>query len=462
MSDEYVFEGGYPTPETVAQVYDDVDLNRAVHAYRFFFPTVSMAAAYKGNAEAGFPANKAIVLMHASPEVQVFTPNSDTPYAGGSLDLSDGPFVIDLPPGAFMGAVNDVNQRYVMDLGLPGPDQGRGGKHLIVPPGWDGETPDGYYIGQATTNRVILMLRAMPSEGAGPDAVLAMMKTVGIHPLEPAADWTEMVWKQEMPAGADLTLLRWEDNISYWRELHEVIDLEPPYEPYRDAYGDLAALGIVKGKPFAPDERMTGILERAALVGNAQMRVQSFADRRPDRVVWEGRRWEWAVLRPENGTFDAESHVDLEAREKWFFQAQIESPAMFRRSAGAGSLYWLGARDSTGAFLDGARSYRLSVPRPVPAKLFWSITVYDTETRSEIRTDQDLAALRSTVELTAERLGDGNTAELHFGPEHPEGAEGRWIKTIPGKGWFVYFRIYGPEQPAFDNSWQLPDFEPQT
>jgi hypothetical protein len=147
-------------------------------------------------------------------------------------------------------------------------------------------------------------------------------------------------------------------------------------------------------------------------------------------------------------------------REKWLFQAQIESPAMFARAPGAGSLYWLGARDSTGAYLDGGRTYRLSVPLPVPAVLFWSITVYDAETRTELVTEQKLAALRSLVELTPDKLGDARQADLFFGPECPNGADGRWIKTTADRGWFVYFRIYGPEGSAFDGTWRLPGFEP--
>jgi hypothetical protein len=216
-------------------------------------------------------------------------------------------------------------------------------------------------------------------------------------------------------------------------------------------------LGIEKGKAFEPDDPMRDILTRAAQLGNAQLRVQSFADRRPDRAVWPGTTWEWAVLRPENGTFDADTYADNYARQKWFYQAQIESPAMFKRSAGAGSLYWLNTRDSTGAFLEGSNSYILAVPQPVPNKLFWSITVYDAETRSEILTDQNKSALRSMFEL-ADAPSD-TPVELHFGPEPPPDNEDCWIKTIPGTGWFVYFRIYGPEDPAFDGSWQLPSFK---
>ena len=257
----------------------------------------------------------------------------------------------------------------------------------------------------------------------------------------------------------DFTPVPWEDNLTYWEVLAELINDEPPFDEFRAHYGDLAELGIAKGRPFAPDERMRGILARAAVMGHAQLAAQSFADRRPDREVWPGTHWEWAVLRPENGTFDTPDYADVYARQKWFYQAQIESPAMFARTPGAGSLYWLCTRDATGAYLDGGGSYTLDVPQPVPAKLFWSITVYDARTRSEIRADQNQAAIRSLFEL-ADTPTD-KAVRLHFGPEPPAdgGAEGRWIQTLPGVGWFVYFRIYGPEGPAFDGTWHLPDFQ---
>jgi hypothetical protein len=130
---------------------------------------------------------------------------------------------------------------------------------------------------------------------------------------------------------------------------------------------------------------------------------------------------------------------------------------MVRRSMGAGSLYWLGLRDKSGSYLDGGKTYRLSMPLPAPGTLFWSVTVYDAETRSQIRTDQNKAALRSLFEL--KDAPASGTADLYFGPTAPAGKEGQWIKTVPGKGWFVYFRIYGPEAPAFDGSWKLGDFE---
>jgi len=160
-------------------------------------------------------------------------------------------------------------------------------------------------------------------------------------------------------------------------------------------YGLLATLDIEKGKPFAPDDRAKAIIEKAAKVGRDQLIVSAFDSDRPDRFAWPDRKWEWVGLVPNEAQFETPMGVDLEARDRWFAQAIVTSPAMFRRSAGAGSLYWLGARDSSGAFLDGGKSYKLTIAQPVPGKLFWSVTLYDGQTRSEVQTDQNKATLRS-------------------------------------------------------------------
>jgi hypothetical protein len=456
--EQYEFVGGYPTPETVRRAYDEADLNRAVQAYRFFYPSVSIMATWKANLRSGMVANKVFGLLEGTPKQYVFTPNSDTPYSGLPLDVSEGPMVLEFPPGPLMSTANDLNQRWVIDMGLPGPDKGQGGTHVVLPPGYDGPVPAGANVGRPTTNRLMVLLRALP-RGKDMTSAIELMKSVrvgrlGQDPVVP--EWVDLTQR----ADEDFTPVPWEDNLTYWEVLAELLNTEPPFADYRAHYGDLAELGIAQGRPFQPDERMRAILTRAAVMGHAQLAAQSFADRRPDREVWPGTHWEWAVLRPENGTFDTPGYADVYARQKWFYQAQIESPAMFARAPGAGSLYWLATRDATGAYLDGARPYTLDVPQPVPAKLFWSVTVYDARTRSEIRTDQNQAAIRSMFELAGTPAGQ--PVRLHFGPQPPPGgaADGTWIQTLPGVGWFVYFRIYGPDGPAFDGTWQLPDFQP--
>jgi hypothetical protein len=371
------------------------------------------------------------------------------------LDLSIGPMVVELPPGPLIVCSMDINQRWVADMGVPGPDAGKGGKHLLLPPDYDGKVPEGYFVHRASSNRQIVGARSLPV-GGDVKAAKARLSTIKVYPLNETAGWKEPTWLDVTGKTQDTTPLKWENNFQFWDVLHKTIDAEPAYSGYHDYYGELAALGIEKGKPFEPDARMRAILEEAAKVGNAQMRVQAFGDRRPDRMVWKDRQWQWAALRYEDGDFNTNSHLDTDAREKWFYQAIGASPAMFRRDASAGSLYWLGLCDSKGNYLDGGKNYSLAVPLPVPGKLFWSVTVYDTETRSQIQTAQKKAALRSLFEL---KDLSGDSVTLHFGPSAPKANEGRWLQTLPGKGWFVYFRIYGPEKPAFDGSWKPGDFE---
>ncbi|MCW5889177.1 MAG: DUF1254 domain-containing protein [bacterium] len=451
----YDFERGYPSGPAATQARDDADFARAIAAYRFWYPTVSMEGVMAGLRASGAVDGSSFMFFAASPVQTAFTANSDTPYGAGTVDLrKTGPLVIDLPPGPFIGVVDDHDQQWVMDVGLPGPDAGKGGKHLVVPPGWDEAPPEGYFVGRSPTNRVYVALRAMPVAGDTAKAIAAL-KTVRVHPLDDAD--APFSWIDGTNRRVDATCLQVEDNIGFWRWLHAAIEDEPLRVGWEGMYGLLGTLGLAKGKPFEPDARMQRILGRAARAARDQMLVSGFDSARPDRIVWPDRRWEWIGLVADNGAFETPSGPDLEAADRWFIQAILTSPAMFRRSAGAGSLYWLAARDATGAWLDGGKHYRLRVPAPVPANLFWSVTAYDSQTRSQVQTRQDKAALRSLVEkLTPDADG---VVELWFGPEAPAGKEDRWIQTAPGRGWFAYFRIYGPQDEAFDGSWKPGDFE---
>jgi hypothetical protein len=453
-SSRFTFEGGFPTPETVRWAYDAADMNRAVQAYRFFYPTVSGAALFKGTQDVGVVPNELFAVLDTRPRHLLFTPSSDSPYGPILLDLRTGPIVVEVPPGPLVATAIDLNQRWVADLGLHGPDAGKGGRHLMLPPGYDGPLPASYHVWRSSTYRVIIGVRSLPI-GGDLKSARNRIHALKVHPLAPSNGWRDPRWVDLTDRAHDTTPVQWETSLRYWEVLHEVIDSEPVLDDYRAYYGELAALGIAKGRSFAPDPRMKRILEEAAQVGNAQMRVQAFADRRPDRIVWPDRRWEWAALRAESADFATSSYVDLDARETWFYQATGSSPALFRRTPGAGSLYWLGLRDARGAYLDGAKTYKLNVPLPVPARHFWSVTVYDPETRSEIQTDQSKAALRSLFEL---KHVSGASVDLYFGPSAVRGHERHWIKTLPRKGWFVYFRLYGPDAPAFDGHWKPGDF----
>ena len=452
----YAFEQGFPTPAATRQARDDADFARAVTAYRFWYPTVSTEGIFDGMRSSGIEDNVSVAIAVAKPDLNLFTANSDTPYGGAVIDVSSGPMVIEIPPGPYIGFVDDHNQRWVFDFGLPGADAGRGGKYLLLPPGYGGPIPEGYYVGRTPTLKNWFAIRAVPVNG-DMNRALESLRALKIYPLTQADHPQPLKIVDNSAIPTDSSLLHQEDNLQFWKHLAAIIDAEPVDANLAPMYGLLGELGIEKGKPFQPDVRRAAILERAARAGRDQMLVTAFDSDRPDRVNWPDRKWEWVALVNDNANFLTPSGIDLDARDRWFAQAIAASPAMFRRAPGAGSLYWLSARDTMGRWLDGGKSYRLAVPQPVPGKLFWSVTVYDAATRSEIRTDQDKAALRSLFEL--KEASTSEPVDLYFGPVAPAGHEGRWIKTIPGRGWFAYFRIYGPEPTAFDKSWKPGDFE---
>jgi hypothetical protein len=454
------FRNGYPVAASAAESFDRTDARRAVEAYRFFYPVVSLEAILRGTRAAGAQDNVSAPIVVARPYHVGFTLNSDTPYLGGGLDLRrSGPLVVELPPGPLVGLVDDHYHRWLVDLGLPGRNGPHGGKVLLLPPGHYEDLPDlsrGYEVVHSDTYQVLLALRALPL-GGDQEKATELLSSIRVYPLAKQDDPPAFTALDLGDRPMDTTPLAWEDNLEFWRVLHSVVDAEPPVDELRAMLGVLAELGIEAGRPFAPDARTERILTEAARQGRDELLVSAFASRRPDRIVWPDRTWEWVGLRPENGAFERPGSLDVEARDRWFAQAIVTSPAMFRREIGAGSLYWLGLRDGGGAYLDGGRGYRLRVPLPVPQTLFWSLTAYDAATRSEVVADQGRAALRSLFDKL--EPGGEDHVDLYFGPTEPAGAEGRWIQTVPGRGWFAYFRIYGPDRAAFDGSWRPGDFE---
>jgi hypothetical protein len=242
-----------------------------------------------GNRQAGMGDNEGIMMMACTPKQVFFTPNSDTPYGSIGLDLSKGPIVIEVPPGQFIGLVNDHNQGWVLDMGLPGPAGNKGGKHLILPPDYKGDVPTGYYSAKSATYKALGALRALPVKGDVKGA-LESLKTVKIYPLSDAANPKPIKSVDASDIALDGTCLKWEDNFQYWEKLAAVIEAEPVIEKFFPMYGLLAALGIEKGKPFKPDARMKGILEKAAQSGRDQMLVAAFASSRPDRFAWQDRK----------------------------------------------------------------------------------------------------------------------------------------------------------------------------
>lgn len=449
----YGIESGFPKPETAQNVHEEQDLQSATDAYRFFYPTVSMECFFQSLRALNVADSRAIVCLSARPHHQMFTASSDTPYSCAVLDLNlSGPIVIEMPAGPYSALLNDHHQRWIADLGVSGDDGALGGRYLLLPPEFSGVIPTGYRVARSATYKVLFAAKALPLDGGLAGALWALKRIV-VRPL--GSPRAALPYVDVTGSPLDATPLRWETNLEYWNQLHAVLDTEPVLEEFRPMYGALAALGFKRGRRFGPDRRMQRILENATRIGLEQMRVEAYASERADRNVWVDRKWEWVCLLADEPNFEASDYLDLQARDRWFFQALTTSPAMVRREAGMGSFDFFAVRDAEGAYLDGSNTYVLKVPEPVPAQLFWSVTAYDASTRSQVRTARNAAAISSLSQVLVADA-DGSLA-IHFGPSAIGGREQQWIQTPPGTGFFVYFRVYGPEAESLDGTWRLGD-----
>jgi len=456
----YKFQGGFPASnETIMRARDATDLRRAIEAYKFFFPTVATEAVMQQFEPHGAIPNKVGIIMPQDPEQQFSLANQDTPYVITVLDLkAAGPIVVDIPEGPYVGIVNDHNMEWIGDAGLIGPGQGKGEIDVILPPGYKGEVPKGFHPYYSKTWKVVLAVRILSATGSYEEA-LSYAHKLKLYPLKEAGKPSLFRVIDIAGKKAPLPILSWEKNMDYWRQLHAVIDAEPVTERYLVMLGMLAQLGIEKGKPFAPDKRLEQILTNASQIGFEEMNVSFFANPHPEIIVWKGRKWQWAPasgpLDPATKEFGSKNYRDLLSSDHYFWSSWGTSAAIGRREVGGGSLYCSWFADATKRYLHGGKNYQLTIPGPVPADLFWSVTVYDSETRCIINSGQGRGAVRLLHEKP--KGNPDGSFDIFFGPDAPAGKKNQWVKTMPGKGWFAVVRMYGPQKPIFDGSYKLPD-----
>jgi hypothetical protein len=453
------FQNGAPDADTVKAVYDNLDFMRGVQAFLTGISATSVRAGCNGLGSAGVKANTAIGLTEDLMDARslFLTPNTTTVYGFACLDLTDGPMVLTVPSGV-LGPVDDANFRWVTDVGITGPDAGKGGSYLFVPPGYAGTIPtESYFVQHPATNNLLVFFRAFVKDGDIKAAVDHVKAGTNMHPLHattesgtpPQVDFVNT-------SGVRFNTISAND-FSFFEELNEVVQAEPADWVDPDTVGLFASIGIVKGQPFAPDDRMKAILTEAVAVGNATARTLLFEPRNPSAYFYPDRKWFTAFIGGSYEFLDGAQRL-LDARTMFFYYATGITPAMAAAKPGSGSAYAATFRDSTGAFLDGSKTYSITLPGPIPAKEFWSFVVYDNQTRSILETDQKLAGVDSTN--TVLKIAADGSATVYFGPTAPEGQEANWVQTMPGKGFNVLFRLYGPLEPWFDKSWKPGDFEP--
>ncbi|MCX5494481.1 DUF1254 domain-containing protein [Kaistia dalseonensis] len=452
------FKNGAPDAATSSLVYDNLDHMRGVQAFLRGMSATSVRALCNGLESVGVKANRTFGITEDLMDARslFLTPNTTTVYVFTCLDLSDGPIVMEVPTGV-LGPVDDADFRWVTDIGLTGPDAGKGGQYLFVPPGYKDALPtEGYFQAKPSTNTLLVFFRAFVKNGDIAGAVQHVKTGAKLYPLHattengepPETEWVNT-------SGLKFNTISAND-FSFYDELNQVVQKEPADFVDPDVVGLYASIGIRKGQPFAPDERMKKILTDAVAVGNATARTIVFDSRDPGTKFYPDRAWMTPFVGGSYQFLDGAARL-LNARTMFFYFATGITPAMSMAKVGSGSAYAGAVKDSNGAYLDGGKTYKVTLPGPIPAKDFWSFVVYDNETRSLLETDQKFAGVDSNDPKL--KLAADGSATVWFGPKAPEGQESNWVQTTPGKGWNVLLRLYGPLEPWFDKSWKPGDIE---
>jgi hypothetical protein len=446
------FEHGIPSKETMSKLYDEMDFQRATQAYIWATPAVyfnEWAVQMKKQLGVGY-GDVAIWDNYCDPRTIGLTPNDTTIYAATHIDTGVGPVVIESPAGG-LGMIDDIWQRPIADVGPFGPDKGMGGKFLILPPDYKGEVPkEGYFVLRSTSQVFGYLVRGLVKEG-NVKAAVDNLHCIHIYPWSQRAN--PPATKFVSASGVPLNLLA-PTGFEYWERVAEIVNREPVDERDRFILAQLRFLGIEKGQPFHPDARQKALLTEAAVVGHAMCQSISFGSRLPASEYLKGSKWELLMtLNPDQRTAN---YDQIDERANYTYQGIWVANGMVVQMEGKGSQYLGAAQDKDGNWLVGDNSYSLHIPPNVPAKDFWSVTLYDSLTRSQIVTDTLKPSVGSNLPLLVSPDG---SVDLYFSPVAQAGKEKNWVKTSPGKAWFALFRAYGPLKPFFDRSWVLPDIE---
>lgn len=451
-------DGNWMSDEDARELLDELYYQRAIHAYMTMLPALNTIGMRDGSEKAFGEGYNVLPIWKDRMDSRCWvpTPNADVIYSMSYLDLKEtGPLVVAAPPN-FIGMFTDFFQRTITDVGSVGPDRARGGLYLLLPPGYDGHVPDGYFSFESPTYNVFLFFRTVlvPSED-GPDTgpAVATAERTRIYPLwETEKDVEPMVFPN---ASGRRVHMMYPTDFSYWTKLKEFVDYEPIEAINPELRGVLASIGIIKGKPFEPSVKQKDLLLEAVetapkmilamrKMGRPDNRNLYYADRQYERA--------WGAATAE---FMQSSYLDVDQRAGYFQYAYSAAPAMIMRTIGEGSKYPFTLRDADGELLKGSGTYKLHLPPNIPALAFWAVTVYNVIDGTMPETPQLMPSINGYEKVG--RNEDGSI-DIYFGPTKPAGVgEKNWIQTVVGRDFLVAIRLYGADVQFFDQSWKPDD-----
>jgi len=428
---------------------------RAVEAAIWGMPIVAADAIRQGFLrDIGAKYNDiAYLSKFADWKFQTTTPNASTYYFYSAYNVKNGTVVLDVPAAVGAGIYGQLCDMWDAPLAIVGPggdDKGNGGKYLIIPPDYQGDGPAGYFPVHQQTYGGFWLMRTIPksTSQADLDAATALLKKFRMYPLSQAANPPEQRF-------VDASGKLWDGiprmDESFYAVLAKMVNEEPVIARDLAVMNMLRSIGIEKGKTFEPDAAMTAVLKNAIAEAKAWMQNAILESRRP---YWDASHWGLPDTAGMQSQFSYQSAdvLDYDGRGAMNFFAY--APPM-KQDASAPSIYLQNFYTSTGQPLTGDKTFRLRVPPDVPAKQYWSATVYDFDTAGFVR-EAPVISLDSFNQKT-KKNADGSI-DIYFAPSPPAGQENNWVTTNKGGKWFVSFRLYGPDKPFFDKTWKLPDF----
>ncbi|KOF12857.1 hypothetical protein AC244_33140 [Ensifer adhaerens] len=488
------FRDGAPSPETVKKVYDTLAFTRGLDAFLNSYGGASAYAIHKGLLGIGAEDNTVTIFPELMDSNSLFlTANADTVYYFSIVDLTKGPMVVEQPPMG-VGTINDMWFQWIVDIGFPGPDRGEGGRYLILPPDYDGAVPEGgFYVARSKTNRVIYASRGYLVDNDPKPTVENIKRHMKIYPYTPGGVGTSIATalegKVKLEANPKVPETKFFEasgkafntippsDYSFFEMINANVQEEPADSYNPELAGQLAAIGIAKGKEFKPDDRMKKILTDAAAVGNASGRVLNWDASNISGWAyypgsgWANMLWEGGAnfetpppMVTKEGLFNPLPPTGartLNAKTAFYYGYTLDSPGMIMRLPKVGSQYLMGFVDADKKAFDGGKTYKVTLPPNIPAEAFWSFTVYDNQSRSMLDTPQKYprAGSQSYPSPAAEAAADGSTT-IYFGPTQPKDVKrGNWIQTVPEKGWFTLLRLYSPLESFFTKEWRPSEVE---
>ena len=449
------YTGGYPTEETAERMFEVYDYQAAVQFYVWAYAYLNSLGLDKGLYAMGGDERSFYVFdKRMQPQHILMTANTEVIYQWMHyVDLAKGPIVFEVPSRA-RGHFFDMSMRAYVDIGDVGPDKGKGGKYLAVASDYEGKIPEGYFeVRSEYSDRITLGIRTFPGAEGGDEGAVERAREARWYYLSEADDPPPNNW---VLIGDRPFSQEWPRDERAFKWLAEAFEMDKVPASGLAHMGNMRRLGLVKGQPFAPDDRAQVILKRAAKTAEAIVLSMSLRNRLHEWVpLYDNRQYSQSFYN-QSPTFYQENYEEVEERVHGWHQLVGNFASYIPAEPGTGGFYMSCYRDADGNMLMGQNTYRLHVQADVPVTQFWQIPVYETSTRSLIDTDQQKSTLSGNDDL---KRNDDGSVDLYFGPEAPEGWEQNWIKTKPGEGWRTLPRLYGPLEPILDHTWRWNDIE---